>query len=165
MSEASLLPSRVRRGLKRAVVYFGLAMAICVFIMLALGVWGWYVYGSCYAGPAILRGDIFLIDSNNKFFGKIPAKKSSLAWFEITNLRSCPVTVLGATTNCGCVYAEKLPVTLAASERTTIRFLMTPRPTDMGKSFSQRVLLLVDSPGPPVVLTVAAQVQDHDDSG
>jgi hypothetical protein len=115
-------------------------------------------FGSVTATIAWLQGYAICPDASAKDLGTIQAGVKHSAAFRLRNLASQPVTVIGAEASCYCTVVGSLPLTIPPGEEREVAVFVLVGDYAVGTSFEQSVELILDTPGPPPVLTVSAQV-------
>jgi hypothetical protein len=115
-------------------------------------------YGSLGAGISKLQGYALAIDSPARSLGSITADTETHVSFDVQNLESDSVTILGAKTTCRCTTVSDLRLMLAPGEHAQLTIAVKPRSGDVGKGIKSSVLLYLDKPSRRLVLTVQAGV-------
>jgi len=78
-------------------------------------------FGSVNAAWAYLAGHSLLVDSQEKFIGVVGENEKGTATFDIVNVTTVPIRIIGAKASCRCVAVQDLPVTLGPKEEKSIR--------------------------------------------
>ncbi len=120
--------------------------------------WGLLKFGSLGATLAFFHGHVLYAGLGSKNLGKIPVNKPVSVSFQVKNLTSQTVKVLGAETSCGCITVSDLPVKIGAGAECELTFLLVPPEQAVGMPFYQAVRLFLDVPGPTVILQMEAEV-------
>lgn len=131
-------------------------LALCVISMPFIGIFacGLVFYGKAGALFAVLRDEALLIDGSPRYIGSVAPSRDRIVYFDVLNLRSKPVTVVGAQSTCGCAQLQRLPLTIDSRQTSKLELLVRPTPTQAGKDFRQRILLLLDVPSSPLILEI-----------
>jgi hypothetical protein len=108
-----------------------------------------YAFGSF--GPALdyLKGDRLMADRSSRSFGEVEQGQRLTIVYELTNASGREITILGAKTNCTCVFAEELPLSVPPRSRRAIKIAVN---TDSRDGLIQEsISLFTDFPRQPVV--------------
>lgn len=145
--------------MRRFLVWLRVPLFLAAMGGVTVGIWlGGRFDSSLPAARAYLRGDVLFADDPDRALGEIPAGKRATVSFEVRNLLSRAVTVVGAETSCGCVATDELPLVIQPGKRRAITFSVLPTAGDVGRPFEHIVRLFADVSGPPLVLRVRAEV-------
>jgi len=74
-----------------------------------LGGWSFLRFGSISAGLAYLRGYRVFAERDTVWAGEVAAGTEATVAFQLRNLASSPVRVLGAKSDCACLALDDLP--------------------------------------------------------
>lgn len=121
---------------------------------------GFIAYGDPTAAFARLRGQVLYVENPTRSFGQIAPGSNTIANFEIINLCSRPVEVVGFRSTCGCAKVLGLPQRLKARERMCLKVSLTPSAADTGRKIAQSIQLLLDCSAPPVILKIEARISE-----
>jgi hypothetical protein len=89
-----------------------------------------------------------------------PGAESTSVTFEIENLCSHDVKIVGVDATCGCFSATKLPATIPKNGLLLFEMRLSVPGTGLAPfEYTQSARLFVDTPSPPIVLIVAAKVE------
>lgn len=105
-----------------------------------------------------LEGHVLTVDSTIKEVVVQEAGATATARFPVHNIADRPLTIYGASTNCGCAVVTNLPVTIPAGQTKTLIFQVTTSPDQAGQFITQEARLFVDLPSPPITLQMKVRV-------
>jgi hypothetical protein len=107
-------PSTAGASRHRRVPVF--AMAFGGLLALGLGA-AWMIFGSLPVALRYLRGERLIAEPTRIHLNHLSAEVPTEALVEVRNYNLRAVQLLGATTQCTCVFARDLPVTIPAGRR------------------------------------------------
>lgn len=117
-------------------------------------------FGSISTALAWCRGQALAIGHNSRDVGAIPAGARTTEIFTIRSLRSGPVRVIGADVSCGCLRVEnRFPIIINPDRDVELKCVLRPYSVNAGKAFQQTVLLYVDVPSAPIVLSISGSIE------
>jgi len=136
-----------RRSFIRAMVYGIVIFGVVVAIFGAAGV----RYGSVEVAMGRLRGESIIIDPPFVDFGDGAAGDVIERSISIRNFTDNEVRIVGGTSDCRCVFAKGLPLTIAprAAGDLALQFQF---PSDAKDSVRQRALIITDNTEQPIVV-------------
>jgi Protein of unknown function (DUF1573) len=76
-----------------------------------------YSFGSIGSAVAYVSGERLLLDRCSKSFGEVRPGERPLLRFDLTNTSDRAIAVLGARTQCTCLFAEGLPLSIPPGSR------------------------------------------------
>lgn len=120
--------------------------------------WSLWSYGSLRDGVRVASGTLIVVADPVAKLGLVSRDGPISANFELKNLSSRPVTVLGAELDCTCVSISSVPVTLNGGERALVTISITADELTPGEEFYHQAVLNFDTDHPSVVLTVIGTV-------
>jgi hypothetical protein len=146
-------------GIRRLLFWLRWPLAFAVLAGAGTVLSGVAVFGSLPAFKAYLQGHALAVDSAFTSVGPVLPMGRYPVSFEITNIRSQVVTIVGAEANCRCVVVDELPLQLEPGEKRVLTLTLVPKPGDAGKLLRARVDLFLDTPSPQLVLLAEANVE------
>ena len=81
--------------------------------------------------------------------------------FQVTNIASDTVTIVGVQTGCGCTGIEPIPMQLLPGEEKTLYFTFSLLGREAGTVFQIVPRILVNVPSTPTFLDVKIDIQDE----
>ena len=133
------------RGLRKSLRFFATTVVIAVSILVVLGAWACVRLGSLRAGFAYLAGTRMILDHQERSFGEVAGGEERTVSFRLTNFSQRPVRVLGAKTECTCMVADELPLTIGISETATLK--VTVRKGSKTGELRETIRFYTDHPG------------------
>ena len=91
-------------------------VAVVGMILLSLGAWGKYRFGTISAGLAYLSGNRVLLSTNAIALGQVTEGTKVSATLSVSNAGNHVVKVLGGHGSCSCMILTGLPFDLAPGE-------------------------------------------------
>lgn len=126
--------------------------AALLVALLALG-GATLLYGSPRNAFNALRGRSIVVAEDTRSFGRASADKAVRVEYDLTNISSRPLNIVGSRMSCTCmVLAEQLPISIAAGGKRTFAVFVYPPSSPL--SFRQEIRLYTDSPGQTVILLI-----------
>jgi hypothetical protein len=61
---------------------------------------------------AHMRGDALTVEQSTKSFGDLYTGDDGFVTFNVHNVSSSPIKILGLRTSCGCIVSDELPLTV-----------------------------------------------------
>lgn len=147
--------------IKRFLFWLRWPLAFALLAGAGTVLFGVAVFGSFPAFRAYLQGHALAVDSTFKSVGTIAPQGRYPISFELVNLRSRSVTIIGAETNCRCAVVDGLPLQLGPGEKRVLTLAIVPKPGDAGKLLQAKVDLFLDSPAPHLALLAEANVESE----
>lgn len=125
--------------------------------LLFLAALAFYSFGSLGSALNYLGGNQLIVDRFSKSFGEVAQGQRPTVVFELTNASDRKITILGKKTNCTCIIAEDLPLSIPPGSRRSFKISVT---TSSKKGLVQEpISLFTDFPAQPKVeLRVAGRV-------
>lgn len=116
-----------------------------------------FTYGNIRDGLAVLNGVAVSSTHGPVNLGPVYVGESYQARFELKNLTGDAITVLGASTGCGCSVAEGLPLKLLSGQPGSFAIRYQPTRGQLGpQEFT--VLLHLNVDAAPTVVSFTAHV-------
>jgi hypothetical protein len=128
-----------------------LAVVVTLFV-----VWSYTIYGDIRSGWLWFNGYQLIAEQYQIDLGTIPAGESKSGTFRLKNLTGSPVVILGFQSDCSCVSASVLPVTVLA--RGTWDFEVLFLADEIISDEVVRKIILNISVDQPVVLLLEVKV-------
>ncbi len=123
-----------------------------------LAAYSTWEYGSPRVAMLAFRGYALAVNPANLSLGTLTPGVDVPVLFTVQNLKSVPVTVVGARSSCRCTSVTGLPMVIPPGGFADLGASIAPRLTDAGKNLSGQVHLYVDVPSPPILFSVFAEV-------
>jgi len=141
--------ARWSRGPVIAALGVGVVLAVC----------GRFWFGSFGAARAFVQGQVLYTPDCCKDFGLVPYEEKLTVAFNVTNVTTKPLTIVGAKASCGCTVVESLPLQLRSGEEKelSVRVILPEKPVQ--KRLEGQILLYTDVDGPRLVLAVSGNVK------
>jgi len=108
-----------------------------------------YCFGSLGSALAYLKGDRLLADRRSQSFGEVERGQRPVVSFGLTNASDRKITILGAKTQCTCVFAEDLPLTIPPRSRRSVKVAV--RTDSREGAIQEPIYLFTDFPKQPRV--------------
>lgn len=118
----------------------------CVGFLLAFGV-SWTLFGSPAGALAYFRGDRLIPDHLEGSFGELGQGQRAVVKFGLTNASGKEIRVLGAKTECTCIFADELPLSVPPGRKRTINVAV--RTESREGSVRESIRLFTDCPRQP----------------
>jgi hypothetical protein len=128
----------------------------------ALAAYGTWEYGSPAAALLALRGHAVAVKPARMSLGKLTPGVDVPLLFTVQNLKSVPVTVVGARSSCQCTSVTGLPIVIPVGRSADLSASIVPRLADAGKNLAGQVQLYLDVPSPPILFSVFAEVSSSE---
>lgn len=125
-------------------------------ILLAASLW---MYGSPRSAIDYIAGKSVLVRSQQRFAGQVTPDETATTAFELRNVASRSIRVLGAKASCRCVAIDDLPLTLEPGESKPIRLRLVAGHTPGLQRESAE--LLFDDSASSITLVVTALVHPN----
>jgi hypothetical protein len=149
IDKASPQTSGFRRTLLTLV---SIAASAGVTLLVAL-LWSESQNGGLRAALAAWNGSVLVPERSTYSMGSVEGGARHQADFQIHNVTSNPVKVIGGEPDCSCVALTGLPLQIAAHSTKTLRIEVTPSERHAGP-FEHHVYLHLDTDSPSLILTV-----------
>ncbi len=111
---------------RRSLPWIAKTLLLASGLLIALVIGAYLSFGSIAASLAYARGDRLIVDATNKSFGTLRSNSDGTLVFQIRNLASRPITVLGARSSCTCTAVENLPLTIQPRETHPLKIRIRP---------------------------------------
>jgi Protein of unknown function (DUF1573) len=134
----------IRKFFKGQFGYYVMTLMIGAFFLAVVASYSFLAFGSIGHAIAYLRGERLHPITPIVTLGNVQPGHTYEVEFPFVNLTGHPITVVGATSSCGCTSVQKLPVTVPASGRCSLTFKITPK---AGRFEPVNVELYTDVPG------------------
>jgi hypothetical protein len=103
-----------------------------------------YSFGSIGSALAYTAGNALIADRSSKTFGNVQQGERPVITFNVTNNSERQITILGAKTQCTCVFAEELPLSVPARSRRSLNIAVETDSRD--GEVREPILLFTDYP-------------------
>ena len=127
---------------KKTLSWMALTVIIANIGLLSVVALGLYFFGSIGPAVAYLRGDRLIADVYDRSVGIVREGEKHAVVFELTNMSSQPVKILGAKSTCTCLAVDQLPVALPPHGVFRLRIGLRPR--FRSGQIAERVSLFTD---------------------
>jgi hypothetical protein len=121
--------------LRSTVVFFLLISAIAIF--------GISRYHSIRRALSVLRDQSLIIDDTEKTIVHSQQTPVSNLYFDITNLKTYPIKIIGSNNSCDCVSTNDLPMVIAPHDTARLGIAVSHRRNDPA-SYSRTIVLYTD---------------------
>lgn len=118
-------------------------------------------YGSISGTVQRLQGHVLGVENRLIEIGSVEEESITSVEFNVTNLTSDALQIIGARVDCGCVDASHLPISLSPGASSTLAFKFHARKSDLIALAQHEIELYLDRPSPPVALGFSATVLPH----
>jgi len=126
-------------------------LAVLALVVLLVGV-AYLRYGSASNAIAYLNGEYIVADRRIENLGLVEPDKEFPVTFNLTNVHSSPIKLVGANCSCSCILPPSMPMELAGGETTPVTF--NYHSPDTAQAFEQLIELYFDGPLPSVHLKI-----------
>jgi hypothetical protein len=152
--DSSVRVSQLRAAVRFLATTLGLALLIATILFSA----GAARYGSFNNCLAAMRGEALVVVPAVVDLGSVSEQTSKVATFQVRNLTGKSISILGASTSCGCVATGDFPVGLGPYETKELALQVSPgRPRD-GSRFSDSVAYYTSASSAPFTVLIVADV-------
>jgi hypothetical protein len=118
--------------------------ALTCGMLLVSGAAGYARFGSLSAALAAARGERVHVPEKTKVLGNVISGSQSTVSWQVTNVSSNPIGLIGSLTSCTCTSLDKLPPVLQPRESAVIKAtILIPK---VGRSMSGSIKLFTDEP-------------------
>ena len=130
-----------------------------LFIAVTLfALWSYTSYGNLRSGYLRLGGWQLIADEEHLDFGTVRAGESKSGVFRLKNLTGKPVAILGMESDCSCVSAVELPMTIPAGKTFDFELVYRADDVDSKTEVIRRVILNLSVDQPIRVLEVRVTI-------
>lgn len=126
-------------------------LAVLALVVLLVGV-AYLRYGSASNAIAYLNGEYIVADRRIENLGLVEPDKEFPVTFNLTNVHSSPIKLVGANCSCSCILPPAMPMDLAGGETTPVTFNFHSPET--AQDFEQLIELYFDGSMPSVHLKI-----------
>ncbi len=145
--------------LKSSVTWVSALALSLALVVGMISTWGWAVYGSPWAIPALARRQVVIVRPGVVSVGRVEVGRRYAVAVELINLSGTSVTVTGYQSDCTCVSVEEdLPLDLPAYARRNLPLVIAPKARQAGGPFAQSIGLYLSVPGVRPSISVAGTV-------
>ncbi|MDR1924795.1 MAG: DUF1573 domain-containing protein [Planctomycetaceae bacterium] len=120
--------------------YLRLIGTVAVLVLLICTV-AFFWFGEFNTFVAYFKGESFVISPAFCDLGVNEAGKERDAVFELTNFTSEPISIIGETSGCNCVFTESLPIT--AKPHKTVKIKIKSQLPRYTANYDQTITLMV----------------------
>jgi len=127
--------------------------------LVGLGLFGVAKYGSTRAAIAAMRNEPLFAENAVRSFGNARVGVQTGVEFNLRNVGTRRIDLVGCRTSCDCVATSELPTSIEPLEMKRLRFDVTPQRAT--KSYRSEITILTNvSTQPEAVLSITGSVVD-----
>lgn len=103
-----------------------------------------YRFGSARNALSFVRGERVLIQSSVHAMGSVAVGEKRLIRYELTNLTSRTVNVVGSQAPCSCTTVRRMPAVLPRARAETIELEYSPTSEQAGQNYTGELKVFLD---------------------
>ena len=143
----------------RAVAVWVAGGALSVVTATAIvAVFGWLVYGSIHAVPALAAGRTVISDPSAVWAGDLHVGERKPVSFSLINLDSRPLAIIGMGANCTCVQVDQIPLEIPPRSTRSVRVWVSPLSSQAEMPFLQKINLYTSTEDCSISIIVRGKV-------
>lgn len=114
--------------------------------------YSYFRLGSPWAVYNLAAGRVLVVTPRNQSLSVTPGAQVVKVPFAVTNVSFGDITIIGASSSCGCAVVQDLPLTLTSGQSVDLSFAVSLNLSPELLSVTESAQLILDKPSAPVSL-------------